>query len=300
MLTVCSRSGRRLILEYGLRRVQQKGEPGLSLGMLPSGPPLVCFTTLVHLISVFTKISDLEPFWNTQKTYWESANVTATTALHYSYPEFNGLDLSNKNAVRDAIGNYVNQQYGGGGSSFLQASQSLFAQPPAAQQPVAAAASAAPFHSRGGPQHPVHTPGPGKGVPSAVHDWTARIHFKKYELGGSFAVLIFLGDVPADTKQWRSCSSYVGSHAAFVNSAASQCSNCRSQENTIVEGFVHLNSAIAKKSGLNSYEPEKVTPYLQQNLHWRIQAVRAFPVLSQTLAIVDTLFDVILVRSECG
>jgi tyrosinase len=219
--------------------------------------------------------TNLEPFWRTQKTYWESANITATSHLQYSYPEFNGLNLSNPNTVRDAIGNYINQQYGGGGGSSF--SQALFAQPPAAQEPVAVAASTAadsahPFHSRGGPQHPVHKPAPGKGVPNAVHDWTARIHFKKYELGGSFAVLIFLGDVPADAKQWRTCPSYIGSHSAFVNSAASQCSNCRSQENTIVEGFVHLNSGIAKYSGLNSYEPEKVTPYLKQNLHWRIQA----------------------------
>jgi tyrosinase len=99
-------------------------------------------------------------------------------------------------------------------------------------------------------------------------------------------VLIFLGDVPGDANQWRTSSSYVGGHHAFVNSAANQCGNCRKQADIVVEGFVHLNLAIAKKSGLNSYEPEKVIPYLKENLHWRVQAVRASPILSQTLRLL--------------
>jgi len=107
-----------------------------------------------------------------------------------------------------------------------------------------------------------------------IHDYTVRIHCKKYELGESFAVLIFLGDVPNDPSQWRGCDSFVGTHYAFVNSAASQCSNCRNQAEEYSEGFVHLNSAIAKRSGLSSYDPEEVLPYLKDNLHWRIQAVR--------------------------
>jgi hypothetical protein len=42
MLTAFSPFGRRLIPESGLRGVQPKGEPGLSLGMLPWTPTLVC------------------------------------------------------------------------------------------------------------------------------------------------------------------------------------------------------------------------------------------------------------------
>ena len=108
-----------------------------------------------------------------------------------------------------------------------------------------------------------------------IHDYTVRIHFKKYELGENFAVLIFLGDVPNDPSQWRRCDSFVGTHYAFVNSAASQCSNCRNQVEEYSEGFVHLNSAIAKRSGLSSYAPEEILPYLKEKLHWRVQAVRS-------------------------
>jgi tyrosinase len=125
-------------------------------------------------------------------------------------------------------------------------------------------------------QKPEH----GKEAPGVLHDWTARIHFKKYELGESFAVLLFIGDVPEDPAQWRTCRALCGSHHAFVNSAASQCDNCRDQADIVVEGFVHLNSCIAERSGLSSYDPDVVSPYLKDKLHWRIQAVRVFPFVS--------------------
>jgi len=43
----------------------------------------------------------------------------ATGKLKYSYPKFIGLNLSDQNAVRNAIGNYLNQQYDGISSSFF-------------------------------------------------------------------------------------------------------------------------------------------------------------------------------------
>lgn len=255
----------------------------------------------------------LTPFWESQTTYWLSSQTTATGNLKYSYPEFNGLDLGNQNAVKAAIGNYINQQYGGGVFSLFRsgAPLSLFAQPAAggAQAPaqghsgspiaeaVSAVKSAASdvvhqFHSRGGNPHTAQKPEHGKEGSSVLYDWTVRIHFKKYELGGSFAVLIFLGQVPNDPSQWRTAPTFVGSHHAFVNSAASQCDNCREQADLVIEGFVHLNSAIAERSGLSSFDPSVVIPYLKENLHWRIQAVRVVllcPVVD--LAIPYAFFD---------
>jgi tyrosinase len=246
---------------------------------------------------VFTKILALTPFWETQTTYWLSSQTTATGNLKYSYPEFNGLDLGNQNAVKAAIGNYINQQYGGGVFSLFRsgAPTSLFAQPAAggaqapaqghSGSPITEAVSAVKraasndvhqFHSRGGNPHTAQKPEHGQEGPNVLYDWTVRIHFKKYELGGSFAVLIFLGQVPNDPSQWRTAPTFVGSHHAFVNSAASQCDNCRDQADLVIEGFVHLNSAIAERSGLSSFDPSVVTPYLKENLHWRVQAVSSF------------------------
>jgi hypothetical protein len=83
-------------------------------------------------------------------------------------------------------------------------------------------------------------------------------------------VLIFIGDVPADAELWRTCPNFVGSHVAYVYT------DCSEMPEHITMGSVHLNSAIAKRSGLSSFEPDVVTPYLKANLHWRVQAVRSF------------------------
>jgi len=191
--------------------------------------------------------------------------------------------MSNQPAVQNAITQYVNRQYGGGGGfSALGAGPavSLLAQPGAAggaPAPAPAAAGAAhPFHSRGGPPHTAQqTEGQ-----TVINDWTCRIHCKKYELSGSYWVLIFIGEVPQDPSKWRTSPNFVGGHYSFVNSAAGHCTNCRDQVDIVIEGFVHLNKAIASRSGLSSYEPSVVTPYLKENLHWRVLTVRAIPLLS--------------------
>ncbi|KAG9029813.1 hypothetical protein FS837_003465, partial [Tulasnella sp. UAMH 9824] len=99
-------------------------------------------------------------------------------------------------------------------------------------------------------------------------DWTVRIRVNKYGLGGSFSVLIFLGEIPDDPAEWRSSPNYVGAHRAFVSSGYGEHPD---DANEITEGFVHLNSAIAAKSGLSSYDPKEVVPYLKRELGWRIQ-----------------------------
>ena len=79
-------------------------------------------------------------------------------------------------------------------------------------------------------------------------------------------MLIFLGEVPDDPEQWQTCPSFVGGHYVFVSSYE--------RGDSLTEGFVHLNNAIASRSGLSSYDPSVVVPYLQNNLEWRIEAVR--------------------------
>jgi tyrosinase len=197
-----------------------------------------------------------------------------TSSLHYTYPEFNGLDMGNTQAVATAISIYINRQYGGG-RVLPSAAVSLLAQPPAAEgaQAVGIQSVQSIPPSRGAP--PTHGAPPAHGAPNVIYDWAARIHSQKFELGQGYAILIFLGEVPADEEHWRTCPSFVGAHCAFVNSATDQCANCREQEELVVEGFVHLNEAIAKYSGLSSYEPSVVTPYLKNNLHWRVQSVRS-------------------------
>ncbi|KAI0270015.1 photo-regulated tyrosinase [Gloeopeniophorella convolvens] len=229
--------------------------------------------------------TNLTPFWDSRTGFWASAETTKTSKLGYSYPEFNGLDLSNTSAVQAAIAKYINQQYGGSSAfiSFAAAPPATLAAQPAAgpdstAKLAAGAGSAAasvshPFASRGGAAQAATQSPQTQSASNSIQDWTARICFKKYELGGSFAVLLFLGEVPTDAALWRTSPNFVGSHYAFVNSAAEQCANCREQADVESEGFVHLNAAIARLSGLSSFEPGVVGPYLKESLHWRIQAV---------------------------
>ena len=213
--------------------------------------------------------------------------------LGYTYPDFNGVDVRNTDAARTAISNLVNELYG----SSVFRTFSLFAN---TAKTVPAASSS---HNPAAPQQrllPTQqdtdlywgrwirnwtrwmwwpqlprkisvTPDRGQ-----IWDWTARVEFKKYELGTSFSVFIFLNQVPENPREWRVSPYLVGGHHAFVNSTPSKCANCRNQRNIVVEGFVHLSQAIAERSGLGSLEPNVVEPYLTNNLYWRVQKVFIF------------------------
>ncbi|KAF8964512.1 hypothetical protein BDZ97DRAFT_889457 [Flammula alnicola] len=107
------------------------------------------------------------------------------------------------------------------------------------------------------------------GPPSKdIWEWTARIHASKSELGCSYNVIIFLGQVPDDPEEWLVSTHLVGKHAVLLGG-----NNHHRSGGYITEGFVHLNPAIVKRSGLGSLEPEDVVPYLTNELQWRVQKV---------------------------
>jgi tyrosinase len=225
--------------------------------------------------------SALTPFWNAQTSFWASSGVADTSKLGYTYPEFNGLDMGNRTQVRAAIAQTVNKLYGGAGrfpgifasvgapASVPAASQGKATPPAPTSDQGAAAPHAQAFFAAFKPPAAAPSPGHPDASPS-VWDWTARIVVKKFAVGGSFAVLLFLGEVPEDYTQWRTSPNYVGAHYAFVNSSAHKCANCLGQKDMVIEGFVHLNDGIAKHSRLNSFDPKVVTKYLTDNLHWRV------------------------------
>jgi tyrosinase len=263
----------------------------------------------------------LTPFWDNQTTFWASAAVTNTSSLGYTYPDFEGVDVTNTDAARTAISNRVNELYGtsvfgsfaavrpqsipapvadtakkvAASSSHIRSVApsstkpevpALAALPSPAHSPAAAAApqqhpstTQVTDHPQGHMNiHPHPTVVEQSSAPPdrGIWDWTVRVEVKKYELGTSFSVLIFLGQVPENPREWRISPNYVGGHHAFVNSGASSCANCSNQQDLVVEGFVHLNHAIVQHSGLGSLEPAVVEPYLTHNLHWKVQKVFSF------------------------
>lgn len=198
--------------------------------------------------------ADLTPFWKSDTNYWESTQVTATAPLGYSYPEFNGLDLSNPPAVKTAIAQKVNQLYGAfviraslaTASKPVQTTSATTSEAPKSNPPPAA--SNTDSNPAGTPRalphvqaNLAHVPAP-QVAPHApphhpedhtVYDWTARIRVKKYEVGGSFLVLLFLGSVPEDPKQWYTSPNFVGAHHVFANRCVSICPPVRSILNAL-------------------------------------------------------------------
>ncbi|KAI0647846.1 tyrosinase [Trametes meyenii] len=232
----------------------------------------------------------LAPFRHSQSSFWTSRNVAGVSPaqLGYSYPEFNDLDLSDRPAVSRRIANVVNQMYAPEhlrqrllsrrdtkrhGTDSLENTMpvvhSLQTDPS-----VSEALNGRNQSHRALPHSQHRTNGDLSGLlPNPPRwEWTARIRVKKHEVGGAFAVLLFLGPVPSDPKEWHAAPSYVGAHHAFVNSAAPRCANCRGRADAATEGFVHLDEAIAKRAGkLPSDEPETVKEYLRDALSWRVR-----------------------------
>ncbi|CDO69906.1 hypothetical protein BN946_scf184884.g65 [Trametes cinnabarina] len=234
----------------------------------------------------------LTPFWNTQSTFWnsfQSAGVSPSQ-FGYSYPDFNGLNLQDKNAIRERIAQVVNELYGHRLRKTFPFPSSLVAAgaPQATTKdlsPITTATTLATIphaltteqglsekNADGTPK--VESVAPvSKPISTEYWEWTARIHVKKYAVGGSFSVLLFLGAVPENAADWRTSPNYVGGHHAFVNSMPQRCANCIGQGDLVIEGFVHLNEAIAEHAHFESFDPAVVSPYLARELHWGVMKV---------------------------
>ena len=105
-----------------------------------------------------------------------------------------------------------------------------------------------------------------------ILEWTARIRCDEHELGGSFSVLIFLGEVPDDPKQWATSASCVGIHDVYTSRTSAR-DHSASQADAEVEGFVPLNEGLLEHSGANELTPDVVLPFLKNHLCWRVQDV---------------------------
>ncbi|KAI0631517.1 hypothetical protein C8Q77DRAFT_1227481 [Trametes polyzona] len=218
--------------------------------------------------------TDLTPFYNTSQDnhFWKSSDLRDPPdgLFGYSYPEFEGLDMSNRAAVRTQIQQKLNALYG---IKFTVQQWHQFHTATKSDRISAAASGLSIAPSSSAPSHRGTRRPTYHDQPSVPH-WSAHITAKKFALGGSFAVLIFLGGpVPDDPGDWRNCDAYVGEYAAFVNSRPQQCANCvrLGIEDVVVGSCVSLNDAIVRRGEVSSLDPEEVVPYLRRELRWRVQ-----------------------------
>ncbi|KAL0064910.1 hypothetical protein AAF712_008166 [Marasmius tenuissimus] len=169
------------------------------------------------------KNTDLTPFWNAQPEYWTSARIMDTASLGYTYPDFDRpLPGEPTGPLPTIIAENINRLYAGATFNKLLSQRAVAESQDSAAQ-------------------------------LRVWEWTARIHVKKYEVGGSFSIPLFVGSVPENPEE---CT-------------PESCGNCLTRLDNIVEGFAHLNNALLTRSGLESLESSDVMPYLKENLHWR-------------------------------
>ncbi|KAF9477267.1 tyrosinase [Pholiota conissans] len=198
----------------------------------------------------------LAPFWHNSTTFWTSAELQNTFKFGYTYPDFCGLDMYNAKAVKSALSRRVNTLYG---------------------------STTAPAPGPGVP-----TPAPpsdGGSCPNfGAWDWAVRVHVKKYDVGMSFAVLFFLGDVAADPASWSASDACIGRQYVLVNSNPENCANCQTQSDVVLEGFVHLNDGLQRY--LRTVDPEKVAPYLRDHLQWRVQKIDGTAATPESLEVV--------------
>uniref|UniRef100_A0A8H7XJW9 Tyrosinase C-terminal domain-containing protein n=1 Tax=Psilocybe cubensis TaxID=181762 RepID=A0A8H7XJW9_PSICU len=119
-------------------------------------------------------------------------------------------------------------------------------------------------------------------------EWSARIRCNKHELGSSFSVCLFLGPPPDDPEEWLTAPNLAGAHHVFV-AGGGEYGQRRGPSRMTNEGFVNLNSAIARISRLNTFDPEVVVPYLKDYLQWRVQTVCVFALEIQALGFMCDL-----------
>jgi len=98
----------------------------------------------------------------------------------------------------------------------------------------------------------------------AHKEWGARIYCKVSEVGGSFSVFIFLGDVPTEPSRWLNDPAFAGIFDVFTEGTG----------DFVAHGFVYLNRVILERS-IQSLEADVVVPFLKQRLNWAVQRVRS-------------------------
>lgn len=110
-------------------------------------------------------------------------------------------------------------------------------------------------------------------------EWITNVKVQKHALDGTFFVHIFLGEFNrTDPLAWRSDPNLVGTFTVLGETVGTGCKKCnRDRENQLqITGQVPLTLALAERylaGQIEDLTPEKVVPYLQTNLHWRVAAV---------------------------
>ena len=110
-------------------------------------------------------------------------------------------------------------------------------------------------------------------------EWITNLKVQKHALDGTFFVHVFLGDFNRENPlAWRSDPNLVGTFSVLGELVGTGCKKCKKdrEDQLQITGQVPLTLALAERylaGQIDNLTPEKVVPYLQENLHWRVAAV---------------------------
>ena len=110
-------------------------------------------------------------------------------------------------------------------------------------------------------------------------EWITNLKVQKHALDGTFFVHVFLGEFNRENPlAWRSDPNLVGTFSVLGESVGTGCKKCKKdrEDQLQITGQVPLTLALAERylaGQIENLTPEKVVPYLQTNLHWRVAAV---------------------------
>ncbi|EOO01105.1 putative tyrosinase protein [Phaeoacremonium minimum UCRPA7] len=112
--------------------------------------------------------------------------------------------------------------------------------------------------------------GVGANPQESVRHWQVFLRVKNFALTGTWAVHIFLGELPDATEEWFLSENRVGTVTMLSNRSKKHCENCASQEASgiLVTGTVPLNEALEKR-GVDVENEDAVVAFLQKELSWR-------------------------------
>lgn len=105
---------------------------------------------------------------------------------------------------------------------------------------------------------------------------------EKYALEGSFNVHFFMGEYDSDPVNRVYDGNLVGTFSIFANNPnTTGCGKCKSdaKDGMIVSASIPLTGALLDRipdnsiPELQSLEPDTVVPFLNKQLHWRINKV---------------------------
>ncbi|KAJ6562629.1 hypothetical protein B0H19DRAFT_992647 [Mycena capillaripes] len=134
----------------------------------------------------------------------------------------------------------------------------------------------------------------------ASNDWHVKIRVNKYSLGDSFAVLVFVGPVPTDSRDWIYSPSYAGSCAILSDIIPTPEFPYRPKPVMVAQG-VFLNDAIQRAvPDLRSWDASVTVPYLRNHLSWRVIRGDLSPVNLADLPSLDVVIGARPLSSEPG